>query len=232
MNGASFPFFYALKERFMSKKVLVVLSGCGVFDGTEIHEAVISMLALDRSGAVATFAAPNKTQMHVINHATGDVMDEQRNVLVEAARISRGNIEDLADVDVADFDAVFLPGGFGAAKNLSTFATEGSNCSIDGDVERTLKAFHGANKPIGAVCIAPAVVVRALGAVTVTIGADPGTAAGLAEMGGAHENKDVSACYVDSANKIVTAPAYMIETSITEVAKGIEAAIEELLAMA
>lgn len=216
----------------MSKKVLVVLSGCGVFDGTEIHEAVISMLALARAGATTTFAAPNKNQMHVINHATGDVMEEQRNVLVEAARISRGNIQDLANIDAEDFDAVFLPGGFGAAKNLCTFATEGPNCSIDADVERTLKAFKAADKPIGAVCIAPAVVVRALGAVGVTIGSDPGTAEGLAAMGGIHENKLVSECCVDSANKIVTAPAYMVDTGIADVAKGIEAAVHELLALA
>lgn len=216
----------------MSKKVLVVLSGCGVFDGTEIHEAVISMLALARAGATSTFAAPNKKQMHVINHATGDVMDEQRNVLVEAARISRGNIEDLADVDASDFDAIFLPGGFGAAKNLSTFATEGPNCSIDGDVERILKDFHAANKPIGAVCIAPSVVVRALGAVRVTIGSDAGTAEALVAMGGSHENQRVSECHVDSTNKVVTAPAYMIDTGIAEVAEGIEAAVQAMLKLA
>ena len=216
----------------MSKNVLVVLSGCGVYDGTEVHEAVISILALARAGANITYAAPNRTQMHVINHATGEVMDEQRNVLVEAARISRGNIQDLASVDVNTFDALFLPGGFGAAKNLCTFATEGSNCSIDADVERTLQAFHHANKPIGAVCISPAVVVRALGHVSVTIGSDAGTAEGIAAMGGHHENHSVRECHVDAANKIVTAPAYMIDTGIAEVAVGIEAAVQEMLNIA
>ena len=216
----------------MSKNVLVVLSGCGVYDGTEVHEAVIAMLALARAGANITYAAPNKTQMHVINHATGEVMDEQRNVLVEAARISRGNIQDLSTIDVNDFDAIFLPGGFGAAKNLCTFATEGPNCSIDPNVERTLKAFHQANKPIGAVCISPAVVVRALGNVSVTIGSDAGTADGLVAMGGHHENHSVSECHVDITNKIVTAPAYMIETGIAEVAVGIEAAVHEMLNIA
>ena len=216
----------------MSKKVLVVLSGSGVFDGTEIHEAVISLLALARAGATVTCAAPNKKQMHVINHATGDVMDEQRNVLVEAARISRGNIEDLADVNIADFDSGFLPGGFGAAKNLCTFATEGPNCSIDADVERVLSGFHRAKKPIGAVCISPAVVVRALGNVNVTIGSDPGTADALTAMGAAHTNQAVTECLVDPTNKVITAPAYMLDASIAEVAEGIEAAVQELVKMA
>jgi enhancing lycopene biosynthesis protein 2 len=216
----------------MSKKVLVVLSGSGVFDGTEIHEAVIALLALDREGASEVCAAPNKKQMHVINHATGDVMDEQRNVLVEAARISRGDITDLADVEVDDFDAVFLPGGFGAAKNLCTFATEGANCSIDGGVERLLKNFHAAGKPIGAVCISPAVVVRALGNVTVTIGNDPGTADALSVMGGVHANHTVEECHIDHKNKVVTAPAYMVNAGIAQVAAGIEAAVGAVLEMA
>jgi len=216
----------------MSKKILVVLSGSGVFDGTELHEAVISLLSFARAGATTVCAAPNKNQMHVINHATGDVMDEQRNVLVESARISRGNIEDLADINIDDYDAVFLPGGFGAAKNLCTFATEGPNCSIDGDVERVLKGFHSANKPIGAVCISPAVVVRAIGGVTVTIGSDAGTADALAAMGGSHANHSVDECHIDTTNKVITAPAYMVDTGIAEVAEGIDAAVQALVGMA
>ena len=216
----------------MSKNVLVVLSGSGVFDGTEIHEAVITLLALAKKGANVVCAAPNKNQMHVINHATGDVMDEQRNVLVESARISRGNITDLADVNAEDHDAVFLPGGFGAAKNLCTFATEGAGCSIDGDIERVLKDFHAAGKPIGAVCISPAVVVRALGGVTVTIGSDPGTADALAAMGGTHANHPVEECHIDQDNKGITAPAYMVDTGIDQVARGIEAAVDAVVSMA
>ena len=130
----------------MSKKVLVILSGCGVYDGSEIHEAVITLVALSDAGASVTCAAPNKDQMHVINHASGAEMSETRNVMIESARISRGNIADLSTVNPDDFDAVFLPGGFGAAKNLCTFATEGSDCSIDGDTQRILKAFHAAGK--------------------------------------------------------------------------------------
>ena len=178
----------------MSKKVLVILSGCGVYDGSEIHEAVITLVALSTAGASVTCAAPNKNQMHVINHASGEEMTETRNVMVEAARISRGNIADLSDVNAGDFDAVFLPGGFGAAKNLCTFAVDGPDCSIDSDVQRVLQAFHSAGKPVGAVCIAPAVVVKALGAVTVTIGTDEGTASGLTAMGGSHANRSVTEC--------------------------------------
>ena len=107
-----------------SKNILVILSGCGVYDGAEIHESVLTLLALARHGASVTIAAPNKDQMHVINHATGDVMSESRNVMVEAARIARGQITDLSEIQSGDYDAVFIPGGFGAAKNLCTFATE------------------------------------------------------------------------------------------------------------
>ena len=166
------------------KNILVILSGCGLYDGAEIHESVLTLLAIARSGASVTIAAPNKDQMHVINHATGDVMGQTRNVMVEAARIARGEISDLATVQVENHHAVFLPGGFGAAKNLCTFATEGPECSIDPDVQRLLKDFHAAGKPIGAVCIAPAVLVKALGDIAVTIGSDPSTAQALAAMGG------------------------------------------------
>jgi len=216
----------------MSKKVLVILSGSGVFDGTEIHEAVITLLALSKAGANVTCAAPNKAQMHVINHATGDVMDETRNVMIEAARISRGNILDLSAVDHGAYDAVFLPGGFGAAKNLCTFATEGPNCSIDSDVERTLKGFHAAGKPIGAICISPAVVVKALGDVTVTIGADEGTASALTAMGGTHATHSVTECHIDSTNNVVTAPAYMLEAPLDQIALGIEAAVNAVIRLA
>ena len=216
----------------MSKKVLVILSGSGVFDGTEIHEAVITLLALSKAGATVSCAAPNTNQMHVVNHATGDEMDETRNVLVESARISRGNIHDLATIDHGGYDAVFLPGGFGAAKNLCTFATEGPSCSINSEVERILKSFHGAGKPIGAVCISPAVVVKALGDVTVTIGADEGTASALAAMGGTHANRAVTECHIDNTNKVVTAPAYMLEAPLHEIAQGIDAAVTEVLRLA
>lgn len=216
----------------MSKNVLVVLSGCGVYDGSEIHEAVIALVALASAGASVTFAAPNKDQLHVINHATGDVMAEQRNVLVESARIARGTISDLSEVSDVGFDAVFLPGGFGAAKNLCTFALEGSDCSIDPEIQRVLSAFHRAGKPIGAVCIAPAVVVKALGAVSVTIGDDADTATALRAMGGNHSVQAATECHIDAANKVVTAPAYMLDAPIDEIAVGIQAAVTAVLELA
>ena len=215
-----------------SKNILVILSGCGVYDGAEIHESVLTLLALARHGATVTIAAPNKNQMHVINHATGDVMSESRNVMVEAARIARGQITDLSEVQTQDYDAVFIPGGFGAAKNLCTFATEGADCTIDPDVQRVLKSFHASAKPIGAICIAPAVLVKALGNVSVTIGNDPGTAEALTSMGGTHVDRPVTDCLIDSDNQVVTAPAYMYETSIDQVAVGIDAAVKALVEMA
>jgi enhancing lycopene biosynthesis protein 2 len=213
------------------KNILVVLSGCGLYDGAEIHESVITLLAIARAGASYTIAAPDKDQMHVINHATGDVSGETRNVMVEAARIARGSITALSEVNAADHDAVFLPGGFGAAKNLCTFATEGPDCSIDPDIQRVLQEFHAAGKPIGAVCIAPAVVVKALGDVTVTIGSDAGTAGALAAMGGKHADHAVTECHVDADNRVVTAPAYMCDTSIDQVAVGIEAAVNGVIGL-
>jgi enhancing lycopene biosynthesis protein 2 len=212
--------------------VCVILSGCGFLDGTEIHEAVISLLALNRAGATVQCAAPSKVQMHVVNHLTGDVVSgEQRNVLVESARIARGQIIPLSEVSPADYDAVFLPGGFGAAKNLSNLAVAGPDGAADPDLTRVLKDFHAAGKPIGAVCIAPAVVVMTLGKGKVTIGSDPGTAGAIGAMGGSHTDCPVTEHHVDTANKIVTAPAYMCDASIADVAAGIEKAVAATLEM-
>ena len=214
----------------MSANVCVVLSGCGVYDGAEIHEAVISLLALSRAGANVTVAAPNKAQHHVVNHLTGEVEeDHSRNVLVEAARIARGEISDLADINAEDYDALFLPGGFGAAKNLSSFAFEGSAGSIDATVRSCIQAFHNAGKPIGAVCISPALVALALGKGTLTIGSDEGTAAALESLGASHSVCSVTNAVVDSENKLVTAPAYMENASIAQVADGINAAVSAVL---
>ena len=144
-------------------KIGVILSGCGVNDGSEIHEAVLTLLAIDKHGAEAVCMAPDMEQADVIDHLAGKPASEKRNVLVESARIARGNIRSLKDVKAADIDAVVLPGGFGAAKNLSTFAKDGPGCKVQGDVERLLKEMHEAGKPIGALCIAPAVLAKALG---------------------------------------------------------------------
>jgi len=215
-----------------SPRVCVVLSGCGVFDGAEIHESVISLLVLARRGATVTCAAPDKPQMHVIDHLRGQVAEgETRNVLVESARIARGNITALSDIEASDFDAVFLPGGFGAAKNLSDFAVKGAEGSADPELVRVLQGFRTAGKPIGAVCIAPAVLVLALGEGEVTIGSDEGTAGAILAAGGAHVACPVRHAHVDTQRKLVTAPAYMIDTTIDQVAVGIEKAIDAMLEM-
>src|SRR6185436_17907915 len=170
----------------MAKKVGVLLSGCGVQDGAEIHEAVCAMLALDRAGAEIVCLAPNREQASVVDHLKGRPVGEKRNVLVESARIARGQIRDVAGVRPADLDAIILPGGFGAAKNLSTFADAGEKAQADPAVAALLRGMHEAKKPIGALCIAPAVLAAALGRDVhpeLTIGDDPGTAKKLEGMG-------------------------------------------------
>jgi len=213
-------------------KVLVLLSGCGVFDGAEIHESVITLLALSKIGAETTVTAPDKDQAHVVNHQVGAPSEETRNVLVESARIARGPALALSEASAQDYDAIFLPGGFGAAKNLNTFAFDGAECSIDPDVKRILQEFHGAGKPIGAVCIAPTVVVKALGKGIVTIGSDPDTAAAIEAMGGNHMSCAVTEIAIDPENKIVTAPAYMCEASLADIATGIERAVRATVDLA
>ena len=213
-------------------RVAVVLSGSGYLDGAEIQEAVLTLLAFDRAGAVVQCAAPDKLQHHVVDHVTGAPTGESRNVLREAARIARGRIVPLSAIRAADFDAVFLPGGFGAAKNLSTVAFKGPDATVDPDLSRVLRAFRAAGKPIGAVCIAPAVLVAALREGEVTIGEDPGTAAAIEAMGGAHVARPVTEHHVDEVRRIVTAPAYMYGGArIADVAAGIEKAVAATLAL-
>ncbi len=215
-------------------KIGVVLSGCGVNDGAEIHESVIALLALDRANAEVVFMAPNKDQMDVVNHLAGEPSGESRNVLVESARIARGNIVDVATVQAADLDGVIVPGGFGAVKNLCDFATQGDACQADTEVARLLVDMHEARKPIGAICIAPALVARVLGEhkPTLTIGTDAGTAGALEKMGARHKNCDVRDCVVDAEKKIVTTPAYMLAGSIKEAADGIEKLVTEVVRLA
>ena len=216
-------------------RIGVVLSGCGVFDGTEIHEAVITLLALDRAGAEIVCMAPDVDQLHVIDHLRGDVArGERRNVLVESARIARGNVLDIATVDPDELDALILPGGFGAAKNLSDFALKGAACTVHPEVARVVSAVHAAGKPVGAICIAPAVVARLLGGERpqLTIGTDPGTAAALEAMGACHEACGVRGTVVDRERRLVTTPAYMLAGSVAEAADGIEKLVGEVLELA
>ena len=213
-----------------TKKVAVILSGCGVYDGAEIHESVITLLRLDQRGAKVQCFAPDIAQLHVINHLTGEQMPETRNVLVESARIARGEIKNVCEARVEDFDALIVPGGFGAAKNLSSFATEGAACTVQADVLRLAEAFAEAGKPIGLMCISPAIAAKIYGpGVICTIGTDAETAAAVTKMGGAHEECEVSEIVEDKARKLVSTPAYMLATSISEAASGINKMVDRVL---
>jgi len=199
-------------------KVGVVLSGCGVNDGAEIHESVITMLALDRAGAEIVIMAPNIDQLHVINHATGEEMEgESRNVLVESARIARGEIKDIVDVISEDIDALIFPGGFGVAKNLCDYAMAGADCSVNPDVFRLATEVHKAGKPIGAICIAPAMMAKIMGQQEKSVQLTD------------HIECPVRETVVDKGNKIVTTPAYMLAGRISEAADGIEKLVKEVI---
>ncbi|GAB4368217.1 MAG: isoprenoid biosynthesis glyoxalase ElbB [Acidobacteriota bacterium] len=219
----------------MPKKIAVVLSGCGVYDGAEIHEAVITLLALDRMEAEAVICAPDVPQLHVVNHLTGEVAEgESRNVLVESARIARGNIRDVREVSADEVDGLILPGGFGAAKNLCDFAVKGPDCSVNEDVARLVREVHRQGKPIAAVCIAPALIAKVLGdeGPELTIGTDAETAAGLEKLGARHVECPVREFVVDRERKLISTPAYMLAERIGEAAEGIEKTVRTLLEMA
>jgi enhancing lycopene biosynthesis protein 2 len=217
----------------MAKRIGVLLSGCGVFDGAEIHEAVLTLLTLDRAGAEIICMAPDIDQMHVINHITQEVTGEKRNVLVESARIARGEIRNLKDVPASDLDALIMPGGLGAAKNLSDFAVKGPDASVHPEVKRILQEMVSAGKPVGAICIAPATLTKALSGKKpeVTIGNDQQTASAIEAMGGTHKTCTVDMIHIDQKNKIVTTPAYMLGPGIKDVAVGIEKLVNQIMSM-
>lgn len=216
----------------MSKKIAVILAGCGVYDGSEIHESVLTLLRLSQQGVQVQCFAPDIAQHHVINHLTGEEMAESRNVLVEAARIARGNVRDVRELLAADFDALLIPGGFGVAKNLSDFAFKGDAAHVQPDVLAAAQSFAQASKPIGLICIAPALAAAIYGnGVQCTIGIDPDVSGVLARMGAEHVNCGVADIVVDSAHKLVTTPAYMLANNIAEAAQGINTLVDEVLAL-
>ena len=202
------------------KKFAVILSGSGVYDGSEIHEATLTMLAIMKNGATYKIFAPNIDQHHVINHLTGEEMNESRNVLVESARIARGDIKDLKEYDPKDFDALILPGGFGAAKNLCDFAFKGSECSVNPDVEKAVRNTASIGRPIGALCIAPVILSKILGDVELTIGQDAGTAEAVEKMGSQHRQTTHGEVIVDTKNNIFTTPCYMLDANILQIYEG------------
>jgi enhancing lycopene biosynthesis protein 2 len=214
---------------YTMKKFAVVLSGCGVFDGAEIHEATLTMLAIMKQGAQYDLFAPNIPQHHVINHLTGEEMDESRNVLVESARIARGKIKDLKQYDPNNYDALIFPGGFGAAKNLSDFAFKGADCTVNPDVEKAVLKTTGKNKPIGALCISPVIIAKIFGDVEVTIGQDPGTAEAVEKMGATHTKTNHGEVVVDEKNNLFTTPCYMLDANILDIAKGASNIVKAML---
>jgi len=216
------------------KKIGLLLSGCGFLDGSEIHEAVLTLLAIDRAGAKAICLAPCIMQYHVINHYSGEVMpNESRNTLVESARIARGAITDLKEIETLGLDALILPGGYGAAKNLSSYALNGASCDVNAEVAAAVQSFYKRGKPLGFICIAPVIAAKILGNehLELTIGNDPETAADIEAMGARHIDCPVGNAIVCREAKVVTTPGYMLEAPIGEVARGIEKLVREVVSL-
>ncbi|XP_006639092.1 glutamine amidotransferase-like class 1 domain-containing protein 3, mitochondrial isoform X1 [Lepisosteus oculatus] len=225
----------------MGKRVAVVLAGCGVFDGSEIHEASAVLVHLSRGGATVKMFAPNVDQMHVVDHLKGDPTEEKRNVLVESARLARGDIQDLAQLKVDELDAVIFPGGFGVAKNLCDWAVKGKDCSVHNEVESALQAFHSAKKPIGLCCISPVLAAKVISGCEVTVGCDNNddgrfpdaeTAGAIEKLGCKHICKEVTEAHVDEKNKIVTTCAFMCKAPLHEIFDGVGAMVQEVLKLA
>lgn len=216
----------------MAHKVGVVLSGCGFMDGAEIHESVCTLLALDKAGAEVKCFAPD-VELDVVNHLGGEATGEKRNALHESARIARGEVEDVKNANASELDALIFPGGFGAAKNLSNFAEKGAECELNDDVAKLVKDMHAAEKPIGSICIAPALIARALGEhhPKLTIGNDEGTAGALEKMGATHCECPTTEFVVDKEKKLVSTPAYMLGPNVAAVYEGIEKTVNEVLAL-
>ena len=211
------------------KKIAIVLSGNGVYDGAEIHEATLTLLAIARQGAQYQCFAPDIKQAHVVNHLTGEVMPETRNVLVEAARIARGKIKPLSEYKAEDFDALIFPGGFGVAKNLCTFAFDGVNCAVNQEVEKAIRDTVIEEKPIGALCISPVLIAKVLVDVEVTIGNEEGPANAIELFGATHTETTHGEIVYDLKYKLVTTPCYMLDASIDQIADGAENLVRKIL---
>ncbi len=215
-----------------NKKVAIVLSGCGFKDGSEIHESVLTMLAIDQQGAAYSCFAPDIQQKKVYDHYHKIDSQKQRNVLVESARIARGDIKPLSELDAVDFNAVVFPGGSGAASNLCSFAQDGVHCSVNKQVEKVIVNMHKKRKPIGALCISPIIIAKVIANSKVSIGNDPVVVNAIVKMGAIHENTEQGQIAIDHDNKIVTTPCYMFNSTISQVFVGVEKLVSELLKMA
>lgn len=215
-------------------KACVVLSGCGHLDGAEIRESVLTLLYLDQHVVQVDIFAANVEQMHVMNHLSQETSDtHSRNVLEESSRIARGKIQDLSKASADDYDALFIPGGFGVAKNLSDFALKGEDCIVNEELNALIHGFYEQQKPIGAVCIAPAILAASLKgkSLTMTIGDDENVAGAIERLGHTHQAAATTEAVIDEANKIATCSAYMREDRIAEVAQGIEKVVQAVLNM-
>lgn len=211
------------------KKFAVILAGCGVYDGAEIHEAVLTLLAIDKQGAAYQCFAPDVKQAHVINHLKGEESNETRNVLVESARISRGNIKPLSDYTPGGFDGLIIPGGFGAAKNLCDWAFKGDDCKVNPDVERAILSTVQSGKPVGAMCIAPVILAKLFKGTNLTTGQDPASAGFIEKMGNRYTHTTHGEVVIDHEKKIFTTPCYMLDARISEIAVGTENIVREML---
>lgn len=211
------------------KKFAVILAGCGVYDGAEIHEATLSMYAIMKNGAEYKIFAPDIKQHHVINHITGEEMNEDRNVLIESARIARGQISPLSAFKPEDFDAILFPGGFGAAKSLSNFAFKGAEAKVDIQVKKAIQDMHLTKKPIGALCISPALIALSLDKLEMTIGNDKATAEALSNLGVHHIETSHGDVIHDKLNNVFTTPCYMLDANILDIAQGAESIIEAMM---
>ena len=212
-------------------RVGVALSGCGVYDGSEIYEATLTLYFLDRAGVEVICMAPNMEQTEVVDHLTGRPVNEKRNILVESARIARGDVREMKNVKTSDLDALVFPGGLGASKSFCNFAAKGKDCVVNSEVEKQIKEMHSAKRPLGFICMAPVIAAKVLGKFhpILTIGSDRGIARAIEEMGGRHIVCKVDEIAVDEESKIVSTPAYMLGPTISKVALGIDKLVDKVL---
>lgn len=223
-----------LKNR---KKVAVLLNGCGHRDGSEIHEAVLTLLAIEEEGADWEAVALNLDQAAVLNHLDGTVdrAGSSRNMLKESARIARGRIKNLLDVNPNEYAALIIPGGNGTAANLCNFATAGKDMVVQKDVAQLLRSFHASGRPIGAICISPMLIASVFGksGVKITLGETEGPAPeAAAHMGARLRRCGAKECVIDPELKIVTTPAYMLNAGVADIAQGIRQLTKDVLKLA
>jgi len=210
-------------------KFAVILSGCGTFDGAEIHEAVLTLLAIANNNCSYEIFAPDVDQMHVVNHLNGQEMNEKRNVLIESARIARGKIASLSTFNPDSFDVLMFPGGFGGAKNLSDYAVKGKDLKVNPEVMKAIKSMYAQNKPIGSLCITPVIMAKVLGNVELTVGSDNTTVDHVKALGANHKNTRNGEIVIDKKNKLVTAPCYMLDAKITDIANETDLVVKAII---